>query len=297
MNFSMSPKDQALLLGLPLLTEAAELSYFASKLCFISQSRLEKRKRSFSKHHEIQEPKYYTVAVRADKTSHPLSYAKVLNTPKLSTFSSWTAGTVKHSTSPHKPFFSLFISIVVVIHCQKFKPTLSYCPYNITAPPGNMVCFMPPRYCHACSPASTASPGDTQRGRLLTFGFILLKYTQRVWRKTRVSRNSAEQRPNRLMPIWAWFVPHPAICSPNTIRGHYCHLRLLIQGNIHSPSCSWQWRTRTAEGREIEAMPVSSPVFTAGVPVQLFRKQAQLQYPVIQSSGIWLILHLMHVAL
>lgn len=77
------------------------------------------RWRSFPKHHEIQESKYHTVTVGADKTSHPLSYAKVLNTPKLSMFFR-----VKHSTSPRKPF-SLFISIVVAIHCQKFKLTLT----------------------------------------------------------------------------------------------------------------------------------------------------------------------------
>lgn len=65
------------------------------------------------------------MAVRADETCHPLSYVKVLNTPKFSMFFSWTAGTVKHSTSPHKPFFSLFISIMVTIHCQQFSFTLT----------------------------------------------------------------------------------------------------------------------------------------------------------------------------
>lgn len=65
------------------------------------------------------------MAVRADKTCHPLSYVKVFNTPKLSMFFSWTAGTVKHSTSPRKPFFPLFISIMVAIHCQQFKLTLT----------------------------------------------------------------------------------------------------------------------------------------------------------------------------
>lgn len=95
-------------------------------------------------------------------------------------FFSWTAGTVQHGTSPHKPFSSLFISTVVAIHCQKFKLTLTVTAqmtFVLSRKHGSL--YASEVLSHLLPSKHSSTKGHAVRNPPLTSTFILLKYTHR----------------------------------------------------------------------------------------------------------------------
>lgn len=181
--------------------------------------------------------------------------------------------------SPQAFFFSLYWHSGGNSLSEIQASTDRYCPYDITAHPGNTAHFTVEVPSHLLLSMHNFTKGHAVRNPPLPSGFILLKYTHRFWRKTTVSRNGAEQRLNthahsesdlyhtqssaHPTPLEVTLLPHEA---PHP--GHYPVTQLLMAVKDQSSWGKGNWGNAY----------FSSPVFTA-VPVQLFRKQVQLQYP------------------